>query len=364
MVRVGVQAVVEARTEVQPDVSLNLVAATMIADRPHRLIPLVAALSLLPATARAQPSDPNRATARTLANEGQEAFDKGDYKTAVDRFARADALYHAPTLLLALAHAQIAMGKLVSASETYNRIVSEGAPPRSPQAFVKAVEDATKELAALEVRIASLIIDVHGSDAAAVTIDDTPVPGAALGVKRPTDPGEHVLRATAPGFRDAQVSITLAEGATRNVTLELKPVGVTPPSDEKPGLGSGSPQKTLGIAVAGVGGAGLLMGGITGFIALNQHGKLVEACGPTRHCPVEQKDALDSFHTVSTVSTIGFAVGGAALATGVVLILTAPRAKPAPPVDARARKRTRSSNAALSLTPQIGAGYIGVAGRF
>ena len=34
----------------------------------------------------------DRATARQLAAEGQAAFEKGDFETAADRFARADAL--------------------------------------------------------------------------------------------------------------------------------------------------------------------------------------------------------------------------------------------------------------------------------
>jgi hypothetical protein len=360
VVLVGVAAGVDARIEVQPDVSLNLVPAAMsamIADRPHRLlIPLLVALSLSPTTAWAQPSDSDRATARTLANEGQEALDKGDYKTAVDRFSRADALFHAPTLLLALARAQVGLGKLVSASETYNRIVSEGATPKSPPQFVKAVEDATKELEALGARIGNLVVEVRGSDGASVTLDGEPVPNAALGVKRPTDPGEHVLRATAPGMTDASVKFTLAEGATRNVTLELKPPtpgGGGAVDEAKPS----STQKMVGIALAGVGGAGLVLGGITGSLALNQHGELAKLCNAmTRICPSGQQDALNSFHTVSAISTIGFAVGGAAVAAGVILILTAPSPKRAEPAVAR--------QGAVEISPVIGAGYLGVTGRF
>jgi hypothetical protein len=364
-------AVVEARVKVQPDVSLSLVAATMIADRPHprrrshRLSALLAALSLLPAAAWAGPSDADRATARTLANEAQVALDQGDFKTAADRFDRADALYHAPTLLLGLARAEIGMGKLVSAAEVYNRIINEGVPPRSPPPFVKAVDDATREFEALDARIPRVIITVRGSDAAAVTLDGTPVPRAALGVKRPTDPGEHVLRATAPGFEATPVTFTLSEGATRPVTLNLKPL--LPPSPE--GRGS-TTQETLGIVTAGIGGAGLLIGGITGIIALNQHQTLDAACDlMTRRCPREQEDTLNSFHRVTTVSTVGFVVGGAALAAGVVLILTSsstkPRAAPAA-VGARPGRQTRAASAwALpSIKPQLGAGYIGVEGSF
>lgn len=350
--------------------SLSLVAATMIADRPHprrhfhRLSALLAALSLLPAAAWAGPSDADRATARTLANEAQEALDRGDFKTAADRFARADALYHAPTLLIGLAHAEIGMGRLVSAAEVYNRIINEGVPPRSPQPFVKAVEDATRESEALDARIPRVIITVRGSDDAAVTLDGTPVPRAALGVKRPTDPGQHEVRATAPGLVATPVTFTLGEGVTRPVTLNLTPP-VAPAPERQPGV----TQETVGVVTAGVGGAGLLIGGITGIIALNQHQTLDAGCDlATRRCPPEQKDTLDSFHRVTTVSTVGFVVGGAALAAGVVLILTSspkPRAAPAA-VGARPGRQTRAASAWAqpSIKPQLGAGYIGVEGTF
>jgi hypothetical protein len=60
--------------------------------------------------AQAEPSDADRATARVLAHEGFDAQQRGDYSVAADRFLRADALVHAPTLLLGLARAQVGLG--------------------------------------------------------------------------------------------------------------------------------------------------------------------------------------------------------------------------------------------------------------
>ena len=77
-------------------------------------------------------SEADRATARELAREGQAAFDRGDFETAADRFARADALVHAPTLLLALARAQNKLNRLVQSYESYSRILREGVPEGSP----------------------------------------------------------------------------------------------------------------------------------------------------------------------------------------------------------------------------------------
>src|SRR5262249_26947752 len=97
----------------------------------------------------AEPSDADRATARSLAEEGKAALDRFDYRTAEDRFARADALLHAPTLLLGLARAQAGLGKLVEAHESYMRIQREGVKPGSPPVFARAQEDAAREVGAI-----------------------------------------------------------------------------------------------------------------------------------------------------------------------------------------------------------------------
>ena len=157
---------------------------------------------LAPSVARAQISDFDRNTARTLGQEGHEALDRSDFSTAADRFTRAVAIVHAPTFLLGLAEAQVGLGKLVSALATYNRIVREGLPPSPPAAFTKALETARAEIEALARRIPYVIVQVAGPGAATarVTIDGLPVPAAALGVKRPVDPGKHLIRAEAPGL--------------------------------------------------------------------------------------------------------------------------------------------------------------------
>ena len=82
--------------------------------------PLALSLSLLAPAAHAQ-SAADRATARELGNDGQSALDKKDYATAEDRFRRAEALFHAPTLLLGYARAEVGLGKVVNASGTTNR---------------------------------------------------------------------------------------------------------------------------------------------------------------------------------------------------------------------------------------------------
>ncbi|MGH7281201.1 MAG: hypothetical protein ACRELY_06745, partial [Polyangiaceae bacterium] len=206
-------------------------------------------------------NEADKATARQLGLDGDAALASKDFKTAEDKCKRADALFHAPTLMLCLARAQAGNGHVVAAQENYNRILREGAPAGSPPAFVKAVEDARQEVDAVSARIANVVVQVTGADNPTVTLDDQPFSNAALGVKRPVDPGDHVVKATAPGYKPGEAHFNVVEAGSANAAIELQKdpnAVVAPPPGPNPGPGSpvepppdtssggGSTQKTLG----------------------------------------------------------------------------------------------------------------------
>jgi hypothetical protein len=348
----------------------------------RRLAALALAASLVPVpTLSFAQSDADKATARMLGQEGQKALEARDYATAEDRFRRAESLYHAPTLALGLARALAAQGKVVAAQETYNRIVREGAPPNAPDAFKRAIEDAKREVEQVTPRIAAVTINVSGAPNPTVTLDDAPVPNAALGVKRPVDPGTHVVRATADGFKPAETTFNVSEGAaaTASLTLEkdLAAVATGAPS-ASPDTGSagangssvavdtskppsGKVQRTAGWVALGVGGAALAAGAITGFIALGKKGELSDKC-PNGVCPSDEQSAVDSYRSTGTLSTIFFIVGGVAAAGGAVLLFTAP--KDAPAAQAKNGSHRAAAASGTYVTPYVGLGSAGLVGRF
>src|SRR4051794_32954254 len=123
---------------------------------------IIVTLALFAPVVFAEPSAGDRATARTLAQEGQQALEGKNYAVAIDKFSRADSLVHAPTLLLGLARAQVGLGRLVDAQESYNRIIRDGVAANSPHSWTKALDDATKEVAALPPRLPWVTISVLG----------------------------------------------------------------------------------------------------------------------------------------------------------------------------------------------------------
>jgi hypothetical protein len=294
----------------------------------------------LPSIAHAQlapPSDADRMTARALAHEGYEAETHGDYAQAAERFRRADALVHAPTLLLGLARAQVGLGQLVEAHETYWRIVRGQLAPDAPPPFAKAVEDAKRELAVLEPRLPWITIDVIGPPGSAVTVtlDDVPFPAGGLGTKRASDPGVHRLRVSAPGFAPAESTFTANEGEAAVVTLTLTPealpeVAPSPPSvtpvprDASTAALPPLPTpagKTLGVVLVGLGTVGLVGGGITGVLASTKHASLIGSC-PGGRCPASVESQVNTYDVLGTVSTASLVAGAACAAVGLTLIFT------------------------------------------
>jgi hypothetical protein len=212
----------------------------------RRALPFLVALAawLAPGVARALPSDADRATARALAREGNEAQKQGAFALAAERFARAEELVAAPTLLLGLARAQVGLGKLVEAYEIYQRILREGVEPGSPAPFARAVEDAKHEAPALAPRIAWITIDVLGPAAPTVLVDGADVPPAALGVRRPYNPGTHTIQVTADGFARVDRTFGVTEGEAQTVTLAPTTATAAPGRADAPSSASPDPAST------------------------------------------------------------------------------------------------------------------------
>lgn len=305
--------------------------------------------------AHAAPSAADRATARTLAQQGYEALRNKDYATAADRFSRADALVHAPTLLLDLARAQVGLGKLVDAYENYNRIIREGVAPDAPPSWARALEAANVEILTIAPRLAWVTISVRGPYDPRVVLDGRPIRKASLGVKRAFDPGRHVVRASGHGYVPQEREFEVSEGETLEVVIELEPAPEAVALEDEEQTTPAQPERKPGwrkpatIIAFGVGGAGLLAGGIGGALALAKHGELSDAC-PNDRCPADQQSNVDAYHRFGLVSTVGFVVAGAGGALGLVFLLTEPTQEPRPQ--------------AAGIRPFVGLGNAGIEGTF
>lgn len=326
-------------------------------------VPFFVSLALAGRPAWAEPTEADRASARSLAAEGYDALERKDYATAVDRFRHADALVHAPTIGVDLARALVGLGRLVEASERYQLVIREGVPKGSPPSWKKAVDDAQAEVAELEPRLAWVVIHVMGPLDPEVTVDGVRVPEAAIGARRAADPGTSEVRASAPGFEPVSQTVSLKGGEEQVVTLVLKksPSGFRAPTEREPAPVQTAPREAPSRIPAyvafGVGGAGLIVGSVTGILALGMHSDLKDQC-PTGHCKpqsdaeAEQMESDRSrYRTLGTISGVGFVTALAGAGTGAVLLVTGSTGAPKPAQKA-------------AVWPVVGVGQLGVAGRF
>jgi len=338
--------------------------------------------SLIPGRAPAEAAAPAataaaREQARTLAQQGFEALTRKDYAAAEELFRRADELVHAPTLELDHARALVGLRKFVEGHERYEQVIREGVAPNAPWQWKAAVVEARAELAAVNRRMAWLTITVRGgSNAPVVQIDGKAVPGAALGVPRATNPGSRVVTATAAGFLAAERSITLNEGQSADLELELEPDPNAPKPVaplkaprvvviQAPPPPPAGPDRTLPIVLLSAGGAAIVVGAVTGVLALNVRSDLKSACGgqtcePTKESAYEDiRQKRDKYRGLGTASGVAFGMGAGALLGGAALWLLT--GKPSASSSAeRAARETHTTHPSL----QVGLGTLFVSGKF
>jgi hypothetical protein len=305
--------------------------------------------------------DATRATARQLGTEGVEAYQNGDTATALKKLRQAYAALEAPTLGLWLARALAKSGRWVEAAELYLQVTQLNVSGRQAEVQRQAQADAASEREALLPRIPSLQIEVEGGAPSElhIEIDGRPIPGALVGAKRPTDPGDHVLTARL-GARIETRRVTLAEGSNHRVEFafgEGAAGASAAPSSAPVVTGShssdinyrpGSTQRTLGWTSLAMGGSGLVIGGVAGLMAMDQKTTLEKQC-PDSECPPASHANVDKYDTTRLISSVGFIAGALGTAAGLTLLLTAPRSQ---------------SSAQKTLTPWLGLGSAGVRGTF
>jgi hypothetical protein len=332
------------------------------------------AVALFACRVQAEPTEVDRATARELASAGYHALKQGDYATAADHFRRADALVHAPTLVVDWGRALAGLGFLVEARERFALVLREGVEPEAPPSWHRAHADARSEFEALEPRLAWLTLVVRGPNEPAITIDRARVPDAALGVPRATNPGTHEIRVRAPGYVSEARTVALVEGERKRLEIALaaKPSeddgaerATTPPRLAKPPRSAPAPAAipkepddagpTRGLAYAAfaAGGAGLVVSAVTGALALSQRSELQSVCSGGV-CPASERGAIEDYHRLGTASGISLGIGVLGIGTGTALLLT----------ERSSSGSDRGPQRGARIWPYVGAGTIGAIGRY
>ena len=217
------------------------------------------------------------------------------------------------------------------------KVLREPQPADVSPALTKALDRAQRTLDAAKPRIAGLTIKIAAVQDMRVKLDGNIVPSALLESEVPTDPGEHNVEATAPGFLRSATRLSVGEGEKRSVSLTLSrdpnaaptpaptaevaasPGAVAPaassaePAQSSPTVGAPvaarTPNRTAAYVSLGIGAAAVATGGVLGILTLNKRNDLRTRC-PNDVCPADQQDAIDSAKQLGNFSTVALSVGG------------------------------------------------------
>jgi hypothetical protein len=306
----------------------------------------------------------DKETARALMDEGDAKRDAKDYKAALAAYEKADAIMHVPTTGLEVARMQAQLGLLLEARETLGRVVRIPSKDKEPQAFVnarKAADQLSEELAKRVPSVQLAITGLEPGQVPEVTVDNEPLPAAALNVPRKVNPGTHSIVVRSPGH-EKKVDVTVAERETKNVPVDLKdkpPEQKTVKMDTTSVDESSTPKILMfggfGLAVVGIG-----VGSVTGLMSMSKVDDIKATCNAENKCPSDKAGDIDDAKMLGNISTLGFAAGGLGAAIGIVgLVMMSGSKESSPPPGASAK------NAPLVKTqPVVGAGYFGLAGTF
>lgn len=307
---------------------------------------VLAALTLLPA-AEAQAQDASgKAAAEALFESGVQLMKSGRFAEACPKLETSQRVDPAVGTLLYLAECYERLGRTASAWATFREAESlargSNQADRARTAGTRA-QKLEAELAYLtvsvapEARVEGLVVKRGG----AVVLPDL------YGIAAPVDPGLIEIEASAPGHRRHGSQVKVGARGKEVVTipkLEPEPGAEAPPvapvvagastqTTSEPATSSGTqpqdepeksgPDHTLAFVIGSVGIVGIGVGSYFGLRAFSKNSDADEFCNEENVCQKEGMDLSQEAENAALVSNIGFVVGGAALATGLVLFFTA-----------------------------------------
>jgi serine/threonine-protein kinase len=326
-------------------------------------------LILAPATALAQASASDKASAEALFDDALELMKAGHYAEACPKLENSQRIDPGVGTLLYLGECYERLGRTASAWASFREAASQA--EASGQA--KRAKAAHERIAKLEPDLAYLTIEVAEGTRSLpglhIRRDGADAGTGIIGAAVPVDPGQVKVEVTAPDHESFSVSVRIQPRARQTVLIptlapaehpaEVAPVVPLATTEQQPPAKNGAPppppaaqaqtksdgstQRIIGIAVAGLGVVGIGVGSYFGVRAMSDEKKADDECSPTQCQEQGQLDHSTDAHNHAKISTISFAVGGGLLAVGGVVYFTAPH-----------------KSSSVGVTPLFGPGFAGV----
>lgn len=265
-------------------------------------------------------TDPEIAEAIEHFTNGVEFFEKGNFEAALVEFVASYEINPAWELRYNIGICHDEMGEPVQAMEWLSLYLEEGGPdvPDDRAGEVKQLVDR------LEEKVASLALSVEPEDAVVMVGGENKE--VVSGKPVLLNPGIHEVVVSKDGHEPYETKITLVSGERKGIEVKLEKIEKPPPpTDEpKPVLKLSWPGLYIGAGAAGV---LAIAASITGGLVLASKKKMLDAADDCENttssdtCP-EAYDYRDRAQGLKIATNVLWALAGAALVTGVVLMLT------------------------------------------
>ena len=194
---------------------------------------------------------------------------------------------------------------------------------------------AEERVKALEPRLVRLTVEVPAearTEGLKVARDTSTLSESEWGLAMAVDPGEHAIRASAPGHVAWATKTSVVEGAgvtlvrVPALVLEPKSAVAIPPTQEQGWVPFWTTSRVVGVTATGAGVVALGIGAVVGVLAKGRYDDSRALC-PERSCanPTALSDNQTAF-TMAAGSTILVVAGAVLAAGGLGLFLWAPDA--------------------------------------
>jgi hypothetical protein len=275
------------------------------------------------------------ARAQAAFDEGRALLQQGRAREACSRLEDSQRLDPGLGTQLNLADCYERLGRFASAHVLFAQVAAEarstGQEAREEIARARAL--------ALETRVSQLIIVVpaDGGPGLHVQRDGKELARDEWNVLSPVDPGVHRVRAWGPGVGDFRTEVRVGpDGGLHEVAV--------PFDDARPFL---APlHRKVGLAAAGVGVAGVLVGSFFGLRAISKKSEAERAGCDGRACATAESGELrEEARSAGDVATLAMSIGAGGLAAAAVLFWVVPELDP--------EGADESGRALLEVSPQF-----------
>ncbi len=245
----------------------------------------------------------------------------GDWAGALALLKDVAAVKSTPQVRFNMALCEEKLGKLVAALGDYELAASDARAEKADQ----VAEEVEGRRESLRQRIPKITVKRGtGAEAASVAIDGVSLGDQMIGQPMPIDPGPHTVEAKAPGFKPFRKSMRVAEQQSESIEIVLEPEPVAPVVISGPARPAAGRSPVYGYVIGGIGIASLGASGVFFGLRASKISALDKVCPPPdRQCPSRaQQSDIDAGKLDTTIANVTLAVGVAAVAGGLVLILT------------------------------------------